>query len=313
MNKEAYGEGTLLTLTKGGYTLKIVPEIGGQVIGLEKDGVKALHEPESFEELKNSPTSYGLPVLFPPNRIDGGTFTAGGKTYHFPLNEAKRGNSLHGFLHKRPWQVESVEETEDKATVILTFNGDETTDFFSYFPVKFEVKQILELTETGLTQTMAVTNLDTFDMPIGLGFHSAFTVEEGDKILVSVGERVLMSERMLPEGVRPLSEEEKPLRNEGLDPMAWNMDDHYTALPLEDFHGAIILGKDHKVTYEVDPFYQHWMIWNCNQKGGFVCIEPQNWRVNAPNLVETLGEKSGMMLLSPMKTLEAVNTLSITR
>ena len=152
MKTELFGGGTLLTVSLGGYTMKIVPEIGGQVISLEKEGIHALHEPESFEALKKSPTSYGLPVLFPPNRIDGGAFTAGGKTYHFPINEPARGNSLHGFLHNRSWKVEKVTETEEKATVTLLFVGDETTDFYNVFPVLFEVRQTLELTKDGLTQ-----------------------------------------------------------------------------------------------------------------------------------------------------------------
>ncbi len=313
MKTEAFGEGTMIMLSAGGYTLKIVPEIGGQVIGLEKDGISALHEPSSFEELKVSPTSYGLPVLFPPNRIDGGTFTAGGRTYHFPINEPARGNSLHGFLHKRAWKVEEVTEDEEKAKAVLVFSGDKTTDFYNVFPVTFEVRQTLELTKDGLTQWMAVTNTDEIPLPVGLGFHSAFNVGKGSTIKVSVGERVLMSERMLPEGTRPLSEEEEKLRLAGLDPMAWNMDDHYTAQPIGDFHGAVITNPDAVLTYEVDPFYQHWMIWNNKQNGRFVCIEPQNWRVNAPNLVEKLKEESGMTLLDPMKTVEAFSSLKIER
>ena len=96
--------------------------------------------------------------------------------------------------------------------------------------------------------------------------------------------------------------------------MAWNMDDHYTVRYLEkdgkSFHGALIHRAHGTVCYEVDPFYRHWMVWNCGQKGGFICLEPQNWRINAPNLVETLGKDAGFDVLESGQQIEVKAYLS---
>lgn len=307
-----FGNKKIVQLKAGGYTAWAVPDLGGQMMGLSKNGIQALHEPISPEDTAKGSTSYGFPILFPPNRIDGGRFELEGREYQFPLNEPNRGNSLHGFLHKRPWKVE--EATED--TLRMSFVGDENTDFYSIFPVRFKVEQLYRLDETGLSQAITVTNTGDDPLPLGLGFHSAFTVEDTSKVKLSVGKRIEVNERMLPNGiVRELSEEEAAFRGEGMDPMAWSMDDHYTVKPLlvdgKEFHGALIQREGGLVKYEVDPFYRHWMVWNCGQKGGFICLEPQNWRIDAPNLVKTIGDEAGFDVLRSGESITVRAKLSI--
>lgn len=294
----------LYTLRHGSYEAIVYPGQGGHLISLRYEGLPLLHEPESLADLK-TPTSYGLPILFPPNRIDGGHFVCAGREYQFPVNEKARGNSLHGFLHTRPWQVTSHQGHE----IQMRFVGSSEADFFSYFPVKFTVTLTYRLTEHGLYQQVKVQNDDDFPMPLGLGFHSAFTVRSGMKVLMSVSERIELNERMLPSGtVRALSPQEKLLREGGLDPMAWAMDDHYSGEPIlvdgAPFYGMVLREESGSTYYEVDRFYRHFMMWNQNQNGAFVCLEPQNWRVNAPNLVESLGARSGFDVLAPGEKVE---------
>ena len=121
---------------------------------------------------------------------------------------------------------------------------------------------------------------------------------------------ILMTDRMLPSGVvRDLSEGEEAFRRQGQLPCQWEMDDHYTVKPLDmggkPFHGALIDNGSYLIRYTVDPFYRHWMVWNAYQNGHFICLEPQNWRVNAPNLVEKLGEEAGFDLIPPGQTVTA--------
>lgn len=286
MKTGVFGNMEYIELQQGGYRMQAVPQLGGQVISLEKGGVEALNVPRSPEELVEKSTSYGLPILFPPNRIDGGKFTTPVRTYQLAINEPSRGNSLHGFLHTRPWQTVRAEE----GSLQMEYTAGPETDFYRYYPHTFRAVLTYLLSEAGLHQEVRIENQGDEPMPIGLGFHSAFRVDAQSRIRLSVGKRILMSERMLPTGeLRDLNQEEAPLRGQGLTPIAWSMDDHYTAEPIEKdgkpFHGAIIERNDGRILYEVDPFYRHWMIWNSNQAGNMICLEPQNWRVNAPNLV----------------------------
>ena len=213
-----------------------------------------------------------------------------------------RNNSLHGFLQDRPWKLAVVKDSDREAQVCLTYEAREDSDFYPYYPHLFTAQILYTLNHEGLTQEFKLRNDGTGKMPFGLGWHSAFRAALDTTIQVSVDSRIVMSERMLPTGdVLALSEDEEKMRTEGLSPFYADLDGHFTSKPLEgNFHGAIIttpsLGI--KTWYEVDSVYKHWMIWNCEREGSFICIEPQNWRVNAPNLPLSQDE-SGMASLLP--------------
>ncbi len=304
-----------ITLKAGGYEATFAPGCGGACISLKKGDLNLFHHWNKAEEVEAHPTSYGLPCLFPPNRIDGGRFDFEGVGSALPVNEPDRNNSLHGFLHKRPWQVEGYFEDEDGAEIHMAFEGDTSTDFYEYYPYEFEAELIYRLDKEGLHQEFRLTNFGENNMPYGLGWHTAFAVPfvegaraEDTKVRVSVGKRVILNERALPTGeLRPLSEEEEKFRQEGQSPVYADMDDHFTAEPIlvdgKPFHGAVLedLASGHKLYYRVDEFYRHWMIWNCHQEGSFICIEPQNWRVNAPNL-DLPREEAGLGVLGSQET-----------
>ena len=117
-------------------------------------------------------------------------------------------------------------------------------------------------------------------------------------------QRILLDDRMLPTGkVRALDEAEQKLRSdEGQSPLYKDLDDHFTAEPIlvdgKLFHGAILTSADRRILYEVDPSYRHWMLFNAHSAGNLICIEPQNWRINAPNL-PLPNEVSGLDILAP--------------
>lgn len=229
----------------------------------------------------------------------------------------KANNFSHGFLHIRPWKV--AEKTESSVT--MRFDCDEGTDFYPYYPHKFRMDVRYILTEEGLRQEAEVTNYGTLSMPVGLGWHTAFKLPfapdssvENVRCRISVGKRILLSERMLPTGeVRDLNDAERMLRSEeGQSPLYANLDDHFTVEPLGTFHGAILDDQKAKVRiiYEVDPSYKHWMIFNARSAGNLICIEPQNWRINAPNL-DLPYEESGLDILRQGESKRYISTIRI--
>ena len=54
-----------------------------------------LREPPENIKLDN-PYLYGMPILFPVNRIENGIFEFEGREYVFPINEPSTGCHLHG-------------------------------------------------------------------------------------------------------------------------------------------------------------------------------------------------------------------------
>ena len=83
MNEKYIGNMQIIEMQYGGYCMQVVPELGGQLISLKKDGVEALNVPGDPQLFVEKSTSYGLPILFPPNRIDGGQFTTATREYQF--------------------------------------------------------------------------------------------------------------------------------------------------------------------------------------------------------------------------------------
>lgn len=70
-----------------GYEALIIPGLGANIIRLRNNvmGVDLLRTPYSYDTLTKSPLVYGMPVLFPPNRIKGGVFAACNNTYELPI------------------------------------------------------------------------------------------------------------------------------------------------------------------------------------------------------------------------------------
>jgi len=310
----------------GGYEALLLPGIGANLISLKhvEDNLDILRTPEDLATLKARPSVYGIPVLFPPNRIADGKFTIGETTYQFPINSGHNNHS-HGFLHTRPWTVARLDVLDkDTVEIEMIFHCNSETDFFKYLPHEFTFSLTYRLSPEGLTQIAKVTNHSDRPMPFGLGYHTALKVpfhpdSIGDdyRLWLSVGTRWELNERMLPTGVQlPLSDNDMNFRGNGKRPLGPARDRHYTALPLlirgSSFHGAKLedQSKNIRLIYEVGPEYKHWMIWNGSGNEGFVCPEPQTWAINAPNIPMPT-ELTGAKTLEPGETWEETCRLYI--
>jgi len=72
----------------------VVPDWGSRVVSLwsKEAGAELLRVPASLEEYGRTSMLYGIPVLFPPNRIEDGAFSYGGRNYRFDINDPATGN-----------------------------------------------------------------------------------------------------------------------------------------------------------------------------------------------------------------------------
>ncbi|GAB7388954.1 aldose 1-epimerase [Bacillaceae bacterium] len=304
-----------LVMAHGPYRAVILPEIGGNLISfrdVERD-YRFLREPapEEMERFRSWPVTHGIPVLFPPNRYQDGTFTSGGRTYRFPVNEKATGNHLHGFLYDRPWNVLDCGASDGESYVLLGINVDEDHEAFRYFPHPFRLTIRYSLSAEGLRQEVTATNCGQEAMPFLFGFHTAVNVPfakgstaEDCACTVTIGKRWELSERMLPTGgTLPLSPEEERLKGSGIMPFFAPLDHHYSAEPQDGRNFAAVTDRREKVrfVYDAGVKYRHWMIWNNGASGGFFCPEPQTCMVNAPNL-DLPPETTGLILLQPGET-----------
>jgi aldose 1-epimerase len=313
-----------LLISAGGYEALLLPNIGGNLISLKytPNSLEFMHTPQDINILRENSSIYGMPVLFPPNRIENGIFVAAGMEYHFPVNETRYNNHLHGFLHDAKWKIKKFELNLQSTMVGLEFKADSNGPQYKYFPHDFVIDLEYTLSEAGLLQKISVSNCGNSPMPLGIGFHTAFKVPFHPKGLandyrfkISVDKEWVIDEKFLPTGQfvdnNNLLEQ---MRNTGISAQGCPILGYYTAkdinYDMNFFHGAIIEDCENnlRLIYRVDKAYQHWVLWNDTGNDGFVCLEPQTWMPNAPNVKHT-DDVTGFKMLKSKEKWEATSEI----
>lgn len=307
----------------GGYEAIIVPEVGANIIQLKynPEGLDLLRTPKedvSFEEFKDLPQIYGLPVLFPPNRIEDGTFKFENRIYKFPINEPEKNNYIHGFIKSDRWNVVRKEIVKNKVIITVKFDFTKDHRYYKYFPHEYSFKMEYKLSEYGLEQTTSITNLSDENMPICVGYHTAFNIpfkkgssKDDYRLIASVNKKWRLNERSLPTGENcRLNSVENHYLSDGIKPLEHPVDDIYSLENLningKDFRGAIIENAKEKIKvfYEMGEEYKYMMLWNDMGDKGYACIEPQSCIINAPN-VKLDNSVSGFKSLKPKESWKA--------
>jgi len=274
-----------VTIKGGGYEAVILPEFGANCIALTHGASRAslLRSPETEEAFLAAPNLYGMPLLFPPNRIQDGRFTFEGRTYTFPVNEPERQVHLHGELYQTAFALEAQSEE----SVVLTYRATEEEPYLA-FPHAFCVRIAYRLDASGLEQTVTVANESGETMPVGLGFHTAFPLLflQGSR-----GEDIRLQGELGPEYGRdpdrlltvwdplPESETHQAIENGTFCPCGgvsaqYRCGESRVMRIMDAVSGSAIV-------YEVSDTYASWLTWR-PQGSDFLCLEPQSWLVNAP-------------------------------
>lgn len=305
----------VVRLSAGGYTADVCAAMGANCIRFARENINVLRTPDSFEGFRRQPNVYGSPLLFPPNRIQNGIYFYNNHIYQFPINEPERGNHIHGFLSETLFLLTEayVQGNDAKASFTLRFTKENP---YLTFPHEFMVTIAYCLNKNGLDQKITIQNNSKEEMPVGLGFHTAFqvpflpdTAPDEYRVKAHVGEEILLD----PVTAIPTSEREffsptaEKLGKGELSPIGKKISNHFA-----QFKGEIILSHlptGAKLHYRPDSFFSFLMLWN-GQADHFICIEPQSWQVNAPN-VSLAKNQTGFFALKPGKSLVCRNSLSI--
>lgn len=288
--------------SKGDYTALVVPSMGANLIRLTNTrlGVEILRCPtaDEIETFKGRPQIFGLPLLFPPNRIEDGRYTFEGRTYQYPITIEKENNYHHGILKSEPFAVSKAWESEDEVLVECRYYSNAGNDaIYRNFPHEFKCKMTYRLTAEGMQHEVMFANRSQTRMPVGVGFHTPMAVpfaggEKSDYVMrVAVGEQVELSSRNMPTGRRmPLSEHFSKLREGGMQVTGCAaIEAGFTMREIEvdgkSFRGAVVknLRTGVRTFYEVDDKAIFWTIWNNGGEVPYCCPEPQSWATNAPN------------------------------
>lgn len=281
-------------MTAFGYTALLVPSLGANVLRLiykDKETGKTLdilRTPKDAQTLLDDPYAYGVPVLFPANRVGGAAYSWDGINYTFPANYPNNVH-IHGVLHGRPWPNYTAGANANAAFVQLELDTEKDPQLFSHFPLAMKICLKIVLNKDGLFHNFAVINSSKHHIPVGLAYHTAFNVpfckNGGDVRLLVPLESRCVDEPIdrLPNGASiPLNAFEREIAScEGAPPLKTAIDYLYRAKPGTS---RAILRDDacgFEVVYTAGDENHYWILWNKTTKEGFIAIEPQTWLSNA--------------------------------
>jgi len=283
--------------------LLMIPSFGSNVISLidVKRGKELLVKPESFAALTENPMLNGIPVLFPPNRIENGTFTFDGEKHEFPINEIGK-HHIHGFVYDQPWHV-TGEIEENGITAVQTAIELEKPDLYKGAVIVLTY----ELDGPVLRQRATVKNSGKKSFPWGIGYHTSFLFDEKNaSFSLTKKSQWVLNEEAIPTGEQVPGE---PMKEISLQ-----------AMPLDDAFAAFDKGNEavlHNretgaaITYRTDSSFKHWVVYNGNGKEGFLCPEPYTCITNAFNM-SLSPEETGLRVLHPGEQDTVVTEIELT-
>ncbi len=292
------------TLNCNSWEATFAPAHGGQLVRLRYLPLNRdiLNYPESEQDFLTQPERFGIPVLFPPNRIAGGTFMWLGRAYSLPINEPSRNNHLHGIVLHEPWEMSLTEDATANANpeIELSFTHHQGRKTFAGYPHHFRLSIRYRFEETSVTQTTVLENLDSSDsppMPFGLGFHTSFILPDVERsrmrLFITAEDNcyTLHPKTRTPTGQEvpwPLPHDYHTFGGQTYHiapPISCHCRANSVSINGYNFRGALLdfPEEELRVRYEADRNFGFWFLWAPPDDPNALCIEPMTWLVNAPN------------------------------
>lgn len=290
-------------MQSGKYTCFISPDMGASVLRLHDDEndieVFRYKKDCTVETINEAREIWGLPTLFLPNRFDRGVIKTSEKTYQMPINEKALDNFIHGWVHKRPHEVECYSTQDKKCVIVTSYVFDKNDEMYVYFPVDFKISYTFTLSDRGLLQEIYLTNNSKHVLPVSICTHTCLNAPMCDngkentmRLSVPIEEKLELNDRCLPtEKILPLSDWDLEYKKGTKVPTGQVIsNDMYTACMNKykgkNFYGTVVTDTEngHTICNEVSKEFKFWNMWNDEGDKGYFCPEPMTAMINSPNL-----------------------------
>lgn len=241
-------------LEDGEARVEVIPSRGALVTRMNVGGDELLYLDESTVVDPSKNVRGGIPVLFPiAGKLPGDTYPVGRQAYSM---------AQHGFARRLPWAVRQAEPE------MLVLGLSSTEETLKQFPWRFDAQLTLSLDGPQLTLDFDVENRDERPLPVHLGFHPYFHVQDKSKAAASVATDATRAWDNRQGKVVPFT---------GLDLTVPEVDLHL----LDHSEAGTTLHRGLgrrpvKLTWSLE--FQRMVVWTLQGKD-FVCVEP--WTASA--------------------------------
>ncbi len=289
-----------------GIEVSVVPSIGNNAYEMRVNGRNIFWSPyQTLKELKDKPVQAGNPLLAPwANRIDGDSYWTNGKKYL--LNPGLGNfrydgnhNPIHGLLaFAGEWKVVSVEATAASASVTSELEFWRRPDWMAQFPFAHKLSMTYRLKDGALEVETAIENLSVEAMPLSLGYHSYYKLDDSPRddwaVHVPARDHMILSGKLIPTGERePVTLADPQVLRD------FKLDDVFAAL-VRDPEGRAefrLLGKNQRIRVLFGRKFDVGVVFAPPGRG-FVCFEPMAGLTNAFNLAHA-GLYPGLQTIPP--------------
>src|SRR5206468_3713122 len=160
------------------------------------------------------------------NRLDEQAFYANGKRYAFDmqLGNVRGARPIHGFLAAAKWEVVEARADAGSAWVTSRLEFFKQPDWMAQFPFAHTISITHRLKDGALDVAVELRNLSAEPMPVAIGFHPYFRVDDAprDAWTIGIGARTewVLAADLIPTG------ETRPIAERFPDPRAAVLRDH---------------------------------------------------------------------------------------
>lgn len=275
----------MIALTAGDWRATLAPELGGAVLSLDwRDRPVFRRTPDGATDILETAC---FPLVPYANRIADGRFVFEGRSVQLPTLERFAPHALHGDAWLLPWTVES--QTENRVEMTLDWPGDADG-----WPWPWRARQIVELTDQGLSISLSMTNTGDAVMPAGLGLHPYFHRYADSRLTLSAEGVWITDAREIPERLAPVAEVADWSNGLALADAPF-VDHAYAGWTGQ----AVLDGGSRWVMLSADA-PAHWTQVYAPLGVDFFCVEPVTHRPDAHNA--PAGEDHGLARLAPGET-----------
>jgi len=271
--------------------VRVAPSLGNNSYQMTANGKRVFYSPyQTLAELVARPTQVGNPFLWPwANRIEGESYWFEGKKY---LLNKELGNfrpdgnrnPIHGLLvFAKDWKVTRATADAKSATLTSRLEFWRNPQWLAQFPFPHVVEMTYRLSDGALEVETQIENLGNAAMPVSLGYHPYFQVNDAPrdewKVTIAAKERMTLSPTLIPTGERTPTPYPTPVTLKGV-----ALDDVFTTL-VRGANGRAVFaveGKNEKVAVEYGPNYPVAVIYAPPGRN-FICFEPMTGPTNAFN------------------------------
>jgi aldose 1-epimerase len=293
-------EGDVFRLEDGGSqtVVWVMPSRGSSAFNMTVKGKKVLYFPfATAQEYKTGRGMSGIPFLAPwANRLDEPAFYANGKKYSLNLElgnvRSDAGNHpIHGFLTTASqWEVAEAKADANSAWIASRLEFYRQPEWMAQFPFAHTIEMTYRLQNGALEVLTKLHNLSAEPMPVAIGFHPYFQVNDAPReewtFGIAARTEWVLSQDLIPTGeTRPIEQFLPHPQHAALKGLSL---DHVFGDLIRDASGKATMwvqGKSEKIEVSLGRNYRAVVVYSPGGPGrDFICFEPMTGISDALNL-----------------------------